>query len=254
MVSAHNILSFVARHASVDVHYHQCFQLVVSMQAPFDSVIGGNSYEEIRGFLVNQGITHTCKAQNTELLIYFIDAETYPGWQLKEILNGQPHVLIESVLTGDELRQTTEQYRQAASLADLRRTGDDLMNKVLPFQRETANRAIDDRIIKAICFIGANLDNPLALEDIAGQVYLSPERLRHLFVQETGIPFSQFVLWKRIKLVLQQVLKANQSMASAAIQNGFTDQAHFTRLFRRTFGVNPGKVLKNSRSVQFLSP
>jgi AraC-like DNA-binding protein len=43
-------------------------------------------------------------------------------------------------------------------------------------------------------------------------------------------------------------------MSTASIQNGFTDQAHFTRLFRRTFGVSAKDLLKNSRYVQFLTP
>jgi AraC-like DNA-binding protein len=253
-VGSNNLISFVARHASVDIHYHQCLQVVVSLDAPFDSVIDGIGYSCMNGFLINQTITHSCKAENTEVLIFFIDAESYQGWQLKEMLDGRPFVPINSILTEQELNEIIAQYGRAAGLAELQQTADDLMAMILRPRQEPAGRNIDERVAKAIEYISLNLDNPLALADIAGQVFLSPERLRHLFAQETGIPFSQYVLWKRIKLVMTQVISDKLPMANAAIQNGFTDQAHFTRLFKRTFGVNAGSLLKNSRFVQFLTP
>jgi len=113
---------------------------------------------------------------------------------------------------------------------------------------------IDGRIREALTYINDRLDNPLVLDEVAGRVFLSAERFRHLFVQETGSPFSQYVLWKRIKQVIFQVLQHGLPMSTASIQNGFTDQAHFTRLFRRTFGVSAKQLLKNSRYVQFLTP
>jgi len=254
-VSANNIISFVARHASVEIHYHQCFQLVVSLHAPFNCIIDGKSHQQLNGFLINQNITHSCKAEETEVLIYFIDAESYQGWQLKEILCGQAFVPIDTLLTGEELKETAGQYRRATTLAGMQETGEDLLGKIIPSRRRgSTGRDIDERIIKAIDYIDLNLDNPLALEHIAKQVFLSAERLRHLFAEETGIPFSQYILWKRIKGVLTQVIKGKYSLASAAIQNGFTDQPHFTRLFKRTFGVSAGNMLKNSRFVQFLTP
>jgi len=38
-VGSHNLISFVARHASVDIHYHQCLQVVVSLRVPFHKVM-----------------------------------------------------------------------------------------------------------------------------------------------------------------------------------------------------------------------
>jgi AraC-like DNA-binding protein len=57
-----------------------------------------------------------------------------------------------------------------------------------------------------------------------------------------------------MKNVIYQVLQKGLPMSAASVQSGFTDQAHFTRIFRRTFGVPAKEVLKNSRYVQFLTP
>src|SRR5580692_4261942 len=217
-IHSHNIISFIARHASVDIHYHQCFQVVISLKVPFNCIIGGESHSQMKGFLINQTITHSCEAEGTEVLIYFIDAGSYQGWQLKEMLDGKPFVPIDSILTEGELSEAKAQYQRARGLADVQQTAEDLLKKILPSRPEGAGEEVDERIEKAIRYIDLYLDHPLVLEDIARQVFLSAERLRHLFAAETGIPFSQYVLWQRIKLVLTKVIKGKLPMANAAIQ------------------------------------
>jgi AraC-like DNA-binding protein len=247
------MISFLARHAVVEVHYHQCYQVVVSLRNGFDSVIDGKPYEGLSGFFLNQYITHACQAQDTETLVYFIDAESYQGWQLKEMLGGQPFIPI------DAIPEVTD--------ANMARFAEDLLDRLLPgfsdqrppddrnqHPEDNNQRPLDQRIREALIYIESSLGDPLALEDVAGKIFLSAERFRHLFARETGVPFSQYVLWNRIKQVIFQVLQHGQLMSTAAIQNGFTDQAHFTRLFRRTFGVSAKQLLKNSRYVQFLTP
>ncbi|HEV2480850.1 MAG TPA: AraC family transcriptional regulator [Puia sp.] len=249
----HSIV-FAARHAIVDVHYHQCFQIVISLYAPFDSTIDGQDYPQLTGFLINQGVTHSCDSRTTEVLVYFIDADSYQGWQFREMLNGNAFVPIEQLLTPEELDSAAREYRRTKDTADLRAAALTVMDRILPPTGVSLFRPMDDRLTTALAYIDANLDNPLALEDLAAQVFLSTERLRHLFASETGIPFSQYVLWRRIKGVLSQVVEDGASMATAAIHYGFTDQAHFTRLFKRTFGVSAKQLLKNSRFIQFVSP
>src|ERR1700722_10358019 len=85
-------ICFGARHAIVDIHYHQCFQLVISLYAPFDCTIGTKNYSQLKGFLINQGVSHSCQAQATEVLVYFIDADSYQGWQLKTMLEEQDFI------------------------------------------------------------------------------------------------------------------------------------------------------------------
>jgi len=232
------MISFLARHSVVDVHYHQCFQVVVSLKNPIDSVIDGKAHQGLSGFFVNQYITHSCQAQDTEALVYFIDAESYQGWQLKNMLDGKPFIPIDAI--------------PAVTGTDMARFAEDLLNRLLP--GFSSQHTIDDRIRETLTYIDHRLGDRLLLDEVAGQVFLSAERFRHLFAQETGVPFSQYVLWKRIKQVIFQVLQHGLSMSTASIQNGFTDQAHFTRLFRRTFGVSAKQLLKNSRYVQFLTP
>ena len=94
----------------------------------------------------------------------------------------------------------------------------------------------DPRIQRVIDFAAANLDRPLSLTSASEGVYLSPSRLRHLFVEQTGLAFKTYVLWLRLVKALE-VYATGQALTEAAHSAGFSDSAHFSRVFRRTFGL-----------------
>jgi AraC-like DNA-binding protein len=79
---------------------------------------------------------------------------------------------------------------------------------------------------------------PVSLADLAGLGGLSAGRLRHLFVEQTGLPFKTYVLWLRLMKALE-VAAAGESLTNAAHAAGFADSAHFSRTFRRMFGIAP---------------
>ncbi len=100
----------------------------------------------------------------------------------------------------------------------------------------TCTRRPDERVQRIIDFASANLDRPLTLESAAAGVYLSGSRLRHLFVEQTGLAFRTYLLW--LRLVRAVALYAQgASLTDAAHLAGFADSAHFSRVFKRTFGL-----------------
>ena len=74
------------------------------------------------------------------------------------------------------------------------------------------------------------------MAEIADAVHLSPERFRHLFLKETGIRFRPYVLWLRLEVAVASYAAGN-SLTEAAYVGGFADSAHFSRTFKRMFGV-----------------
>jgi AraC-like DNA-binding protein len=93
-------------------------------------------------------------------------------------------------------------------------------------------------VLKAIAYIRSHLDEPISLTSIAAAVNLSPGRLRHLFVSETGVACKAFVLWERLNLALALGF-GGTSWTEAAHAANFADSAHLTRTCRRMFGMAP---------------
>jgi len=95
----------------------------------------------------------------------------------------------------------------------------------------------DPRVAKILAELDRRLEGPVSLQDCAEGIYLSESRLRHLFADETGLPFKSYLLWRRLGRAVELYAGGAHSLTEAAHQAGFADSAHFSRTFRRTFGL-----------------
>ena len=87
----------------------------------------------------------------------------------------------------------------------------------------------------------ARVGDAIPLSAMAAAVHLSPDRFRHLFMKETGVGFRAYLLWQRLECSLA-AYAAGETLTEAAHTGGFADSAHFSRTFRRMFGLAPASV------------
>lgn len=100
----------------------------------------------------------------------------------------------------------------------------------------TAAALPDERISRIIAHAAQHPH--LTLDQAAEEagVYLSPSRLRHLFVEQTGLAFKTWLVWQRLFRALD-VYAQGSTLTEAAHHAAFADSAHFSRVFRRYFGL-----------------
>lgn len=94
----------------------------------------------------------------------------------------------------------------------------------------------DPRVRSMIDHAREHLDDTVMLPSVAAFVNFSESRARHLFVARTGLPFKSYVLWLRLERAVA-LYAAGKTLTEAAHEAGFADSAHFSRTFRRTFGL-----------------
>jgi AraC-like DNA-binding protein len=99
----------------------------------------------------------------------------------------------------------------------------------------------DARIARALELIRERLSDTIPLKSIAAAVHLSPDRFRHLFMDETGVGFRPYLLWLRLEAALSAYVRG-KSLTEAAHAGGFADSAHFSRTFKKMFGITPASV------------
>jgi AraC family transcriptional regulator len=101
---------------------------------------------------------------------------------------------------------------------------------------------LDPRVKRAIDFIRAHIgDATIQLADAAEAAHLSPDRFRHLFLEQTGVRFRPYVLWLRIEVALA-AYATHSNLTEASQTGGFADSAHFSRTFKSMFGVAPSAI------------
>lgn len=89
---------FISQAVRVDVHRHRCYQIVIALTSTFDCTIEGQELNDLRGFIVNQNIPHACRVHAGKVLVGFLEADGYWGWQLRSWLAGQPYLNLADLL------------------------------------------------------------------------------------------------------------------------------------------------------------
>lgn len=166
----------------------------------------------------------------------FVAPESQAGRALvRGLLADRPMAPIPERQLGDlpaRLRATFEDPRHTDD--DLRALGRDLTARLAGECAST--EAPDPRIAKLITWVTERLDRPVGLRDASRVIHLSPGRTRHLFVQQTGLPFRTYLLWLRLVRAVE-IFAGGASLTEAAHGAGFADSAHLSRTFRRMFGI-----------------
>lgn len=88
--------------------------------------------------------------------------------------------------------------------------------------------------------LSEDLSEALSLSDLAREVGLSAFYAARLFSRCTGMPPHAWRNQLRLNRA-QSLLRQNLSVTEIATMTGFADQSHFTRHFKRAFGVAPGR-------------
>lgn len=99
---------------------------------------------------------------------------------------------------------------------------------------------IDARIQDIVHWV-AKADQPITLDAAAGIAGLSPSRFSHLFVEQTGLSFKTYLLWVRLTRAVR-LMTEGLTLTAVAHEAGFSDSAHFSRTFRRMFGIAPANL------------
>ena len=98
------------------------------------------------------------------------------------------------------------------------------------------------QLARVLDLIDARLASDISVVELAAAVPLSVSHFTHAFREALGVPPHQYVIGRRLERAREELLRGGTTLAATALRWGFSDQSHFTRLFRRRFGVTPGRL------------
>jgi AraC-like DNA-binding protein len=118
---------------------------------------------------------------------------------------------------------------------------------------EASNRAVNSglarwQLRRVLEFLEAHLTEDIGLDELAQLIGLSQSQFARAFKVSTGLPPYQWCLHNRVKRAQEMLLNGSDSLADVAIQNGFADQSHFTKTFRRVTGTTTANWKRVHRS------
>lgn len=110
------------------------------------------------------------------------------------------------------------------------------IQKSLNFETYNKSYAVK-RIIK---YLNENYEHKISLEQIAHNMYLSPVYISKIFKEETGESPINYLIKIRLEKAKDILLQDNSgSIKSIANQVGYDDVYHFSKLFKKYYGMSP---------------
>jgi len=114
----------------------------------------------------------------------------------------------------------------------------ELLAHVMRAQAPCGRPAWLERIVE---IIEADLANAPGLSSLAAEVGAHPAHVSRAFRRTYGETIGAYVRRRRVEEADRALAEGTLSLAEIAAAAGFSDQAHFTRVFRRHFGLPPGE-------------
>lgn len=94
-------------------------------------------------------------------------------------------------------------------------------------------------LIKAIDQLGENLDRPLDRDEFAKRLGLSVRHLERLFATRLQTTINKYHMKLRMEQARILIKQSTLSLTEISIATGFVNFSHFSRVYKKTFGLTP---------------
>jgi len=111
-----------------------------------------------------------------------------------------------------------------------------------PLSVNDARKLTPQQCNRAIEYIEERLGDTLTLAGIAKAAGVSTGRLNSEFKRSVKVAPYQYVLNARVRRANMLLIATDLSLAQIALQCGFSNQQHMTRMMRRMTGRTPGAI------------
>ncbi|MFW5857954.1 MAG: helix-turn-helix domain-containing protein [Planctomycetota bacterium] len=115
--------------------------------------------------------------------------------------------------------------------------------------RGETDAAPSTRRARILQVIRARLATRVRLADVAGALHLSPSRTGHVVRAIFGKRFPDLVREVKTREGARLLTGTELPVAEVARRLGYSDQAHFTRAFRRSFGATPAAYRRQRHTL-----
>jgi len=220
-------------------HRHAAPVLLLGLSGRFRLLLPAGRVETCHSALVDAGVEHVFDPQGERVALMYLEPDAPEVRRLRPVFARQGPVIGEPVPRSVS-RWHTEQRLHSFDLPAL------LGRQGLP-----ELQPVDPRVLRSLQRLREAGEGVPDRDALARSAHLSASRFNHLFSDELGVSFRSYRIWTQVRRAMA-AYRPDGSLTEAALDGAFADSAHFSRMFRHTFGMTPSSVLRPLRAVNLL--
>ena len=259
---------------SVATHWHEELEWIYAEVGVLELMVHGKPYTLQAGefCFVNAEELHEIRSEGESLhhaIVFraeFLDFERYDTWEHQFIRPITNRTLAFPTLSRDLPQETREKVGQCLREVITCYQGKPpcyaLHIKILIFQvlellyqaqaftdvaHSTREEETWTKLKRVMRYMKDNHAQPLTLQELAQQAYLSPAYFCHFFHKATGMSPITFLNSYRIQRAAQMLAEQDTSIGQIAMEVGFDNQSYFIRKFREYKRVSPREYRRQVR-------
>lgn len=218
-------------------HCHAAPVLLMGLSGRFALHWCAGQVETCHSALVDAGVEHLLDPCGEQVALMYLEPDSHQARSLRGVFQQQGGVVLD----------VTVPVRTRSAM-DARLHSFDLQALLQPALDWGAVPALDPRVARSLQALRSPQAARLARDGLASGVQLSGSRFNHLFRAEMGVSLRSYRVWSQVRLAMAG-LAVSPRLTDAALHGDFADSAHFSRMFRQTFGMTPSSVLKPLKEV-----
>ncbi len=255
-----------AQNPDLNIHVHDCCEILLCLSGGNSFLIDGKAYNVENGdlFILNQFEPHKITADPENIFARFV-IQIHPEY-LYANSSADTDLSRCFYTRGPEIsHKISLSDSEIARLQDLLisfRTdhgfGDDIIkdsaiNTLLTLVNQfflnssakgNASKCENETVRNTINYINAHYGEPLTLEILAKNSFVSVNQLCKIFKSTFGTTVAKYIVSKRISEA-KKLLASGKNVSDTALLCGFSDYANFIRVFKKFVGISPGKYSKS---------
>ena len=105
-------------------------------------------------------------------------------------------------------------------------------------------------VTQAVDYINSHYQERLTLGGMAEMVHMSENYFSTVFREVVQMPFSKYVLEKRLDHACMLLKTTNIHITAVALQSGFENISYFNRVFKKKYGGSPGRYRSDKKILE----
>lgn len=216
-------------------HCHASPVLLMGLSGRFAVHLPQGVVQTCRSALVDTGVQHVFDPCGEQVAMVYLEPDSAEARSLRPHFAAHGGVIFDPAVPV-QTRSSMDAYLRNFDLPSLLR----LHSQPAP--------PLDSRVARSLLGLRQPGEMAWARDAAAATAHLSASRFNHLFRAEMGVSFRSYRVWSQVRAAMV-ALGSNPTLTRAALDAGFVDSSHFSRMFRQTFGMTPSSVLKPLKEI-----